>query len=149
MPWLLLLFIGLPLLELAFLIEVGSRIGTFTTIALLVGSGVLGATLARAQGLGTLNRLRDGISQGKVPAGPLVDGAIILVSAALLLTPGLLTDLIGLLGLLPPVRAVVRNTLWRRVERSLRVRFHAPPPASDPKTFDAEFERRDRESNVE
>jgi len=144
MPWLALLFIGVPMLELAFLIEVGSHIGTLPTIALLVADGVLGAALARAQGLGTLRRLQEELAQGRVPTEALVDGAIILVSATLLLTPGLLSDLIGLLGLLPPTRALIKRTLWRRVERSLRARFHVrsgPPSAAQ--TFDAEFERRD------
>jgi UPF0716 protein FxsA len=146
MPWLALLFIGVPMLELAVLIEVGSRIGTLTTVALLIADGVIGAALARAQGVGTLRRLQTELAQGRMPTDALVDGAIILVSAALLLTPGLVSDVIGLLGLLPPVRALIKRALWRRIERAVRASVVVRPASSaarpnGPQTFDAEFER--------
>ena len=111
------LFIALPLAELALLIETGRRIGTPATIVLIVGTGVLGAALARHQGLGVLRTIRREIQARQLPASSLVDGAIILVAAALLVTPGILTDTAGFLCLVPPVRRALKAALWKRLQR--------------------------------
>lgn len=124
---LLLLFVVLPALELALLIEIGSRIGTGATLALILGTGILGASLARRQGLGVLRRLQRETEAGRLPAGSLVDGVIILVAAALLVTPGILTDAFGFLCLVPAFRSVVKGALQRRFERAVaekRVQVH-------------------------
>jgi len=120
MPWLLLLFVLLPAVELALLIEVGSRIGTVPTLGLIAATGVLGAALARRQGLQVLQRLQDETRAGQMPAGPLLDGALILVAGALLVTPGILTDGFGFLCLLPAFRRLLKATLRRRLERAIR-----------------------------
>jgi UPF0716 protein FxsA len=115
----LLLFVLLPALELGLLISVGRRIGTLETVGVIVATGVVGASLARSQGLQVLARLQDELGAGRLPAEPLVDGLIILVAAALLVTPGVLTDAFGLLCLVPAFRRVVKRWLRRRFEREV------------------------------
>jgi len=120
MPWLLLLFVVLPAVELALLIEVGGRIGTAATLGLIAATGVVGASLARRQGLGVLRHLQREVDAGRLPAGSLVDGALILVAGALLVTPGILTDGFGFLCLVPAFRALLKSALHRRFERAVR-----------------------------
>ena len=117
---LLLLFVTLPVVELFLLIEVGQRIGTVMTIVLIVGTGIVGASLARQQGLSTLARLRKDLAEGRSPAEPLLDGALILVAAAVLVTPGVLTDLFGFLCLIPFCRRLLKRYLQIRFANSLR-----------------------------
>lgn len=120
MATLLLLFIVVPAAELALLIEVGSRIGTLPTLALILGTGILGASLARWQGLAVLATIRQELQQGRVPAGPIVDGVIILIAAAVLITPGLLTDAFGFLCLIPVTRRLIKSALRARFEAAVR-----------------------------
>jgi UPF0716 protein FxsA len=117
---LLLLFVVLPAVELALLIELGGRIGTPATLGLIVVTGIVGASLARQQGLGVLRRLQEESEAGRLPAGSLVDGVLILVAAALLVTPGILTDAFGFLCLVPGFRSLVKRELRRRFERAVR-----------------------------
>jgi UPF0716 protein FxsA len=117
---LLLLFVVLPAVELALLIELGSRFGTLHTLILIVLTGVIGASLARGQGLGVMRQIQTEVAEGRVPADSLVDAAIILVAAALLVTPGVLTDGFGFLCLIPAFRGVVKRMLWSRLEDSVR-----------------------------
>ena len=119
---LLLLFVVVPAVELMLLIEVGGRIGTLATVGLIVVTGVAGAALARRQGLGVLARLQRETAEGRLPAESLADGVFILVAAALLVTPGILTDVVGLLFLVPAFRSVAKRILWRRLERAVRER---------------------------
>ncbi|MEX0890881.1 MAG: FxsA family protein [Gemmatimonadota bacterium] len=114
---LLLLFIGVPLLELALLLWIGQRVGLVPTVALVVATGVAGAALARSQGLRVLGRIRAELAAGSMPAQELLDGALVLVAGATLLTPGLLTDVFGLLLLLPGTRGWVRARLGARMRR--------------------------------
>jgi UPF0716 protein FxsA len=120
MARLILLFTLVPALELWLLIEVGTRIGSTATVGLIVLTGVIGAALARQQGLQVLARLRTELSEGRLPAGPLTDGVIVLVAGALLITPGILTDILGFLCLLPGFRTILKTALRRRFERALR-----------------------------
>jgi UPF0716 protein FxsA len=127
---LLLLFVVLPAVELALLIELGGRIGTPATLGLIVVTGMVGASLARHQGLGVLRRLQEESQAGRLPAGSLVDGVLILVAAALLVTPGILTDAFGFLCLVPGFRSLAKRELRRRFERAVRdqrldVRFYS------------------------
>ncbi len=108
---LLLLFTIIPLLELTLLIEIGQRIGVLNTVAIVLLTGVAGAALARSQGFGIFNRIQMELSRGQVPGDSLIDGAMILAGALLLLTPGLITDAFGFLLLLPPTRQVLRTYL--------------------------------------
>ena len=117
---LLLLFVLVPAVELALLIEIGARIGTLATLGLIVGTGVLGAALARQQGLAVLRRVQEELAANRLPTGPLVDGLIILIAGALLMTPGILTDGVGFLCLVPGSRTLIKRGLWRRFERAVR-----------------------------
>ncbi len=128
---LLLLFVVVPAAELALLIELGSRIGTLATLAIIAGTGVVGAFVARRQGLGVLRRLQAETDQGRLPADPLIDGAFLLVAGALLVTPGVLTDVVGFLCLVPGFRRLVRRELRRRLEKAVRegrVEMHVSYP---------------------
>lgn len=114
---LILLFTVIPLIELALLIELGKYIGVMNTIAIVVLTGFAGAVLARSQGFGILNRIRSELNQGQLPGNSLIDGALILSGALLLLTPGLLTDILGFVLLIPFTRIFFRNYL-KKVFRS-------------------------------
>lgn len=134
---LLLLFVLVPAVELALLIELGGRIGTLATLGLIAGTGVVGASLARSQGLSVLRQVQRELDAGRLPAGALVDGAIIVIAGALLMTPGILTDALGFSCLVPGFRRLIKRTLWRRFENALRdqrihVSFHADGVAGHP-----------------
>jgi UPF0716 protein FxsA len=125
---LLLLFLLTPAVELGILIQVDQFIGFGPTIALIVATGIAGSYLARREGLNTWRRLNERLNAGDLPGKELVDGVIILVAGALLVTPGVLTDVIGFLGLIPPTRALIRRVLLRRFrskmeEGSMQVQF--------------------------
>jgi len=116
MPLLLLvvLFIVIPIAELAILIQVGQLIGVWWTIALLIADAVLGSMLARSQGRVAWRRFVLAVQSGRPPAREVLDGVLVLFGGALLLAPGFITDAFGILLLLPPTRAVVRGLLVRR-----------------------------------
>jgi UPF0716 protein FxsA len=132
---LLLLFIIVPLLELVLLVKLGSVIGVGPTILIVISTGALGAWLARRQGLGVLNRISDDFSAGRLPADALLEGLLILIAGALLLTPGLITDTVGFLLLVPRVRAVLRKAVTERLAR--RIGDRQPP------VIDAQWRRDD------
>ena len=119
--WLLILFIGIPLLELYLLIKVGAMIGTLNTILLIVVSGVLGAALAKHQGIGVIIRIRDEMVRGRVPSDELLNGMCILAGGFLLLIPGLLTDVLGFALLIPPVRDLIKKYLRYRFRRKTKI----------------------------
>ena len=114
---LLLLFTVVPLIELFLLVKLGTIIGIGPTVLIVICTGVLGAWLARSQGLGVLRRITEDLNQGRMPTGSLVDGLLILIAGAVLLTPGLITDALGFFLLLPPGRALVRKAITTRLSR--------------------------------
>ncbi|MBT4503488.1 MAG: FxsA family protein [Gemmatimonadetes bacterium] len=116
---LLLLFILMPIVELGLLIEVGRHLGTWVTVALVVGTGAIGASLARSQGSRAFYRLREAIGSGAFPGDELFDGVLILAGGLLLLTPGLITDLIGFAALIPGTRHLIKSYLKRLVRRRI------------------------------
>jgi len=125
---LLLLFLLTPAVELGILIQVDQVIGFGPTIALIILTGIAGSYLARREGVNTWRRLNERLNAGDLPGKELVDGVIILVAGALLVTPGVLTDVFGFLGLIPPTRALIRKMLLRRFrskmeEGSMQVQF--------------------------
>ena len=120
---LVLLFIVVPIVELYVIIQVGHALGVFNTLALLVLISFLGAWLMKREGLGTWRRAQRQIDAGTVPGRELVDGALIVLAGALLLAPGFVTDIVGLLLLLPPVRAAVRGFARYRLERRVAFRY--------------------------
>ena len=114
-----LLFIAVPLLELFILIRLGGAIGLMPTLALCVLTGVAGAWLARREGLRALWSYQERLARGGVPGRALMDGLCILVGGAVLLTPGLLTDLLGFALLLPPTRRWIQARMKQRIERQV------------------------------
>jgi len=120
MGTLLLLFIVLPATELALLIQLGTRIGTMNTIGVIIFTGMLGASLARWQGLGVMRQIQTDTAAGRMPAVAMIDGVIILLASALLVTPGILTDAFGFLCLVPGFRTMVRTAVWHRVEQAAK-----------------------------
>jgi UPF0716 protein FxsA len=114
LPLLLVLFIVVPIAELAILIQVGQAIGIWWTIALLIADSVIGSLLMRSQGRAAWRRFNDALNSGRVPAKEVLDGGLVIFGGACLLTPGFMTDIFGVLLLLPPTRAVLRRLLVRR-----------------------------------
>jgi UPF0716 protein FxsA len=114
LPFLLLLFIVVPIAELALIIQVGSAIGVWWTIAILVVDSVLGSLLMRSQGRASWRRFNETAQAGRVPAREVLDGVLVIFGGAFLLTPGFITDIVGLAFLLPPTRAVIRRILVKR-----------------------------------
>jgi len=114
---LLILFITIPLLELALLIKIGTLIGTFNTILLILITGIVGAALAKQQGLGVITRIREDMALGRVPSDELFNGVCILVGGFLLLTPGLLTDALGFSLLIPSTRQGIKKYLRYKLEK--------------------------------
>ena len=116
--WLLILFICVPFIELALLLQVHEYLGTVWTLAIVVITAVIGSALARSQGFRTYRRIQGELASGRMPQASLVDAIMIFVAGALLFTPGVLTDAFGLSLLLPPCRAFYRQVLahWFRAK---------------------------------
>jgi UPF0716 protein FxsA len=114
-PLLFLAFLVVPLVELYVLIQVGQAIGALPTVAILLADSLLGAALMRSQGRAAWQRFTSASRSARVPAREVVDGALVIFGGALLLTPGFLTDIFGVLLLLPPTRALVRRYLVKGV----------------------------------
>jgi UPF0716 protein FxsA len=132
MALLVALFVAVPLVEIAVIIKVGESLGVANTIALLLLISILGAWLVKRQGVGLVRRVQVELAAGRIPGSALVDGALLLVAGTMLLLPGFVTDAVGLLLLLPPVRAGVRRWLRRRWMRGqgrwVVRRTDGPPP---------------------
>lgn len=105
-PFLLffLLFITVPVIEIYFLIQVGSVIGAFPTVGLIMLTALLGAGLIRVQGVRTIQRIQASLARGEIPAADIIEGGVLLLSGVFLLTPGFVTDAIGFVCLIPPLR---------------------------------------------
>ncbi len=145
--WLFLLFVAVPMIEIALFVKIGGFIGLWPTLAIVVGTAMLGSYLLRLQGALAMNQLRESFNKLEDPSEPLAHGAMILVAAVLLLTPGFFTDTVGLLLLLPPVRAAV----FRYLRSHIKVQTFttgAPPQQrfhETPDVIDGEFEEIDAE----
>ncbi len=122
MVYLALLFFIVPILELYFLIKIGSLFGAFNTIMLVILTAIVGAYLAKQEGLRTLYKIRENMMQGIMPTEELVDACLIFVSGVLLLTPGFLTDTIGLLFLFPATREIIKDYLKRWIKYKIETR---------------------------
>ena len=123
-PLFALVLLGLPLIELFVLIKVGTIIGALPTVAVVVGTAMLGTYLLRRQGLDNYRRMQLSLARGEMPAREMVEGVVILVGSVLLLIPGLITDLIGIFCLIPPLRRVIIDLWLRRVRMGMRVAAH-------------------------
>jgi UPF0716 protein FxsA len=142
----LLLFVGIPLTELYFLIKIGSQIGAFPTIFLTVFTALLGGYMVRRQGFSTLMRVREMAARGEVPAIEVMEGAVLLVCGVLLLLPGFITDVVGFIFLVPPIR---RWLLTAGLQGSgiLRPAAHEQPgQPHKPDVIEGEFKREDEDA---
>ncbi len=131
MPLLLvILFIVVPIAELALLIQVGQLIGVWWTIGLLLADALLGSWLLRSQGRIAWRRFNEAIVEGRIPHKEVVDGVLVIFGGVLLLTPGFITDIFGALFLFPPTRVLMRRLLIRR--GALKLMTSMPGTASPP-----------------
>lgn len=131
MPLLLLaLFIGMPILEIAVFIEAGGWIGLWPTLAIVLLTGVAGTALLRIQGYGVVRRIREQMDQGRPPVLEMFEGLCLFAAGLLLLTPGFVTDTIGFLLFLPPLRKAIARLVGRRIQVQANARGFGPgePP---------------------
>lgn len=122
MIWLFVAFIVLPVLEIWVITQVAGQLGWLLTLFLVVFVSAAGAWLVRREGLGVIRRVRDNLQGGRIPTNDLADGAMIFFASALMLTPGFLTDGIGLALLIPPIRAMLRPPVIAFFRRRLDMR---------------------------
>lgn len=124
-PILVILFICVPIIEIALFIQVGDLIGLWPTIAIVLLTAFVGASLVRSQGIQTLMSVQSRLQQGELPAQQITEGVMLAVSGVLLLTPGFMTDALGMLVLLPAPRAWLAKQLMQRVKVSSSAQFHS------------------------
>ncbi|MBM7037745.1 FxsA family protein [Vibrio ulleungensis] len=164
-PILLALFIVVPIVEIALFIQVGGALGVGMTVALVVITALVGASLVRSQGLQTIMSVQNRLQQGEMPAQQIVEGVMLAVAGVLLLTPGFMTDAFGMIVLMPAPRAAIAKQLMSRVQvQASSAQFghfeqhgqHNPgqnpfqqsdrfDSMSNGNTFEGEYERKDDE----
>ena len=148
---LLILFVVLPLLDLWLLFTLADGLVSFgVTVGVVVATGIVGASLAKRQGLAAWKNFNAEVSRGALPADAMLDGVLILLAGAVLITPGLITDAIGLALLVPPLRRLVRKGLVARLASKIQFAAVASPhfpgadnpdPPPEATVIDAEFHR--------
>ncbi|SEW43237.1 UPF0716 protein FxsA [Cognatiyoonia koreensis] len=140
--WLLIAFIAVPLIEIALFIQVGGWLGLWPTLLIVVVTAIIGSALVRSQGAREMQNLRSSFSDMRDPSEPLANGAMILFSGALLLTPGFFTDFVGFALLVPPVRAAVFQ--WAKKRANIQTfemgTGRARHPHDRDRVIDGEFE---------
>jgi len=156
-PILLLLFIAVPIIEIGLFIQVGGFIGLWPTIALVLITAFVGASLVRSQGLQTLLTVQQRMQRGEMPAQQIVEGVMLAVAGVLLLTPGFMTDALGMVVLLPAPRAMLAKYLMSKVVVSnISGGFHSshferdsyrPHDSHQGHTFDGEYENKDDDND--
>jgi UPF0716 protein FxsA len=122
MVLLVLLFLVAPLVELAVIVQVAGAVGALNTVGLLIAVSLVGAWLAKREGLITLRRIQVALGRGDIPSREVADGALILMAGALMIAPGFISDVVALLLLFPPTRAVIRPVLVRSLAKRGRAR---------------------------
>jgi UPF0716 protein FxsA len=145
---LFMLFVGVPLVELWLLLEVGERVGAMPTVALVIGTGVLGANLARREGMRTIEKINTAMAQGQMPQEALLDGLAIFMGGTLLLTPGILTDVLGFSLLFPLTRpfllALVSGWMHKKMQSgTASVTFYQTGFGQDPGANQRPFQKPD------
>lgn len=121
---LFILFIAMPFIEIALLIKLGDLLGFWRTIGIVIATAIAGAYVLQAQGMATMQRVSQSIRSGEPPIKPVVDGFFLVISGAFLLTPGVVTDAIGLLLLVPPVRHAIARWAFGRMVKSGNFTVH-------------------------
>ena len=153
MGLLVVLFIVVPIVEIYVIVKVGELIGVLPTLALLVADALLGSLLLRHQGRGAWRRFNAALAERRFPGREVADGLMIAVGGTLLLTPGFVTDIFGVVLLLPPTRAIVRRLMRAYVARRFMVvSVGGDPPGAGggarPYDFDATAEEVDADEQV-
>ena len=146
---LFLLFTVIPLIELWLLLRISDLMNVLFTILLVITTGIIGASLARQQGWKTWRRIQEQAARGQPPTDSLLDALLILIAGAVLITPGILTDIVGFTLLMPAARVPVKSWLTRRFQAKIVASIHtagspqrsAPPSTGDGSVIDAEFTR--------
>lgn len=161
MPWLPVLFIVIPFTELMILLKVGAAWGVFPTLALIITTAMVGYQLFKRQGLATWQRVNQKLSQGELPSKEMADGIVILLAGALMITPGLITDSIGLFCLIPVTRKLILTVIMRRFKDKVTVysahSYHTTntsqessnnrPPNDSGRTFEGDYQEQDKPSS--
>ncbi|NVK18711.1 MAG: FxsA family protein [Methylocystaceae bacterium] len=145
---LLILFIGVPVIEITVFIQVGDVIGLWPTLIIVILTAIIGTALLRQQGLSTLMRAQASVNEGRLPAEEIFDGVCLLLAGAFLLTPGFVTDSVGFLLFFPPFRKLIRAKATEFILKNGNIHIVHPQgprpqdPASphDPTIIDADFE---------
>ncbi len=139
--WLFLIFVAVPILEIALFIQAGGIIGLWPTLGVVVLTAIVGTTLVRQQGLSTLDKLRRSLAEGTDPSQTIAHGALILAAGLLLLTPGFFTDAVGLSLMVPPVRAALIAYGAKHLSSRITVygMQETQRPYGDDSTIDAEY----------
>ena len=139
----LLLFVGTPLVELYFLIKVGSQIGAFATLFLTIFTAIVGGWMVRAQGFATITRVRGAMDRGEMPAFDMMEGAVLLVCGFLLLLPGFITDIVGFIFLIPWVRRWLLTVGLQSsgVMQPMQSKEQGASETSGPRVIEGEFQR--------
>jgi UPF0716 protein FxsA len=148
--FILIAFIAIPLVEIAVFIEVGGRIGVWNTVLTVVVTAMIGTWLLRRQGLQALRRVQESLNRNILPVSEVFDGLCLLVAGALLLTPGFVTDALGFLLFIPPLRRLLRRWIWQLLARSGHTRVWingedisrndpSAGPRGGPETIDGDF----------
>ena len=161
-PILLLLFICVPIIEIGLFIQVGGVLGLWPTIGLVLVTAFVGASLVRSQGLQTLLSVQGRLQQGEIPAQQILEGVLLAVAGVLLLTPGFMTDALGMLVLLPAPRAKIAKELMKRVTvNTVGGSFHGQggfqqnpfgddsfrSSSDEGNTYEGEYERKNDDNN--
>jgi len=136
--WLFLILVGVPIIEIGLFIQLGGFLGLWPTLAIVVATALLGTLLLRTQGLSTLEELKRTTETGQSPAGPMANGALILVAGLLLLTPGFFTDSFGFLLMVPPIRSLLIK--WIAARAQMKIYASAANSQQPPDVIDGEFE---------
>ena len=117
---LLILFVLVPVTELYILIEVGKKIGSVTTIGVIILTGIIGTYLVKSQGFMILRKIQNDLNEGIMPGDSLIQGAIVLVGGILLLTPGFVTDILGFIFLMPASRNILKKYLLKWLKGKIK-----------------------------
>jgi UPF0716 protein FxsA len=136
--WLFLILVGVPIIEIGLFIQLGGFLGLWPTLAIVVATALLGSALLRTQGLSTLEELKRTAETGQSPAGPMANGALILVAGLLLLTPGFFTDSFGFILMIPPFRRLLIQ--WIATRAQMKIYAGAANSQQPPDIIDGEFE---------
>ncbi|MCL4117172.1 UNVERIFIED_CONTAM: hypothetical protein GTU68_065020 [Idotea baltica] len=131
--WLFLILVLVPIIEIALFIQVGGFLGLWPTLAIVILTAFAGTALLRSQGFAVMGQLQNSMAQGESPVTPIINGALILVAGVVLLTPGFFTDTVGILLLIPPIRAAIIKWGGAKLVNSANVHVYSNQPEQAPK----------------